>query len=177
MVARYWTSRSTAADTATAPSSFFDGDGDDDDDGSSAVGGPPPLLLMLWGTRDGVSPGGNDATCTLRWTVDVAFAKRRRGGVNVDVVVFRGPNHTVFCDPPDDTDFFRMGRRATSTADASVISYATSLPSLSLRGAKRARTPPPHGPPGQGCHPAFSTIPSCCDVRRRCQGIPRRSRA
>ena len=98
---------------------------------------------MLWGTRDGVSPGGNDATCTLRWTVDVAFAKRRRGGVDVDVVVFRGSNHTVFCDPPDDTDFFRMGRRATSTADASVISYATSLPSLSLRGGEKSEDAAP----------------------------------
>jgi hypothetical protein len=43
---------------------------------------------MLGGTRDGMSPGGNDARYTLRRTVDDAFAKRQRESVDVDVVVF-----------------------------------------------------------------------------------------
>ena len=34
--------------------------------------------------------------------MDDAFANRRHGGVNVGVVVFRGSNHMVFFDPPDD---------------------------------------------------------------------------
>lgn len=50
---------------------------------------------MLGGTRDGMSPGGNDATYTLRRTVDDAFAKRRRESVDVDVVIFRGSNCMV----------------------------------------------------------------------------------
>jgi hypothetical protein len=50
---------------------------------------------MLGGTRDGMSPGWNDARYTLRRTVDDAFAKQRRESVDVDVVIFRGSNCMV----------------------------------------------------------------------------------
>jgi hypothetical protein len=67
-----------------------------------------PSLLLMGGSRDGISatlsPDGNDATYTLRRTMDDGFSKRRNvGGGDVDLVVIKGSNHMVFCHPVDGT--------------------------------------------------------------------------